>query len=283
MTDETALTFAPDACLYEGIVTHVRSGAVKHRLAYKVTSMLLPLDKLAEIDQRSRLFSVNRFNLISFHEADYIDPAFDGLQPYLEHLMDVSGEFPQENDRPIRFTALTFPRVLGRSFNPLTLFFCCDRENRLKAILYQVSNTFGERFHYIYALTNEESNLSQDQRLRHEGKKLFYVSPFMDIEGKYNFSIRLPHEKLSYQITLSGQQPSSVMASYTAQKRPFTTRNMLLTFARLMQSGWKILAAIHLEALKLWRKGAPFHKRPPMPSEPVSSLHRSRLGKGLHQ
>lgn len=283
MMNNEALTFAPDACLYEGIVSHVRSGAVEHRLAYRVTSMLLPLDKLDEINQRSRLFSVNHFNLISFHEADYIEPSFDSLQAYLEHLVDASGEFTEEANRPTRFTALTFPRVLGRSFNPLTLFFCCDQENHLKAILYQVSNTFGERFHYIYALTNEERNLSQGQRLRHEGKKIFYVSPFLDIEGKYNFSIRLPHEKLSYQITLSGQQPSSLMASFTAQKKAFTTRNLTLTFVRLIQSGWKILAAIHLEALKLWRKGAPFHKRPPVPSEQVSSLHRSRLGKGLHQ
>nr|WP_321456426.1 DUF1365 domain-containing protein [uncultured Cohaesibacter sp.] len=283
MNKEAPLTFSPETCLYEGIVTHVRSGEVDHRLAYKVTSLLLPLDALQQSDRQSRLFSINRFNLISFHEADYMEPSFETLQSYLDHLIDASGVFPEVSERPTRYTILAFPRVLGRTFNPLSIFFCCDRQNHLKAILYQVSNTFGQRYHYIYRLTSEESDLSHDARLRHEGKKIFYVSPFLDIEGKYSFSIRLPHEKLSYQIWLKGNQPSALMASFAAQKKAFTTRNLLLTFVRLMQSGWKILAAIHLEALKLWRKGAPFHKRPPVPSNTVSALHRSKLGKGLHQ
>ncbi|WP_319413502.1 DUF1365 domain-containing protein [uncultured Cohaesibacter sp.] len=283
MTNSAPSKFAPAPCLYEGVVTHIRSGALEHRLAYKVTSLLLPLDQLKQIDRISPLFSINRFNLISFHEADYIEPPFESLQGYLEHLIEQSGEFPMDGERPTRFVALTFPRLLGRAFNPLTIFFCCDSENHLRAILYQVSNTFGQRHHYIYRLANDESNLSQDARLRHEGKKIFYVSPFLDIAGEYSFSIRLPHEKLSYQIGLSGGQPSALMASFVAQKKPFNTRNLLLTFVRLVQSGWKILAAIHLEALKLWRKGAPFYKRPAAPSEPVSALHRSKFGKGLHQ
>ena len=283
MTENSPQRFAPDACLYQGIVTHVRRGAVEHRLAYKVTSLLLPLDDLEALSKRSWLFSVNHFNLISFHEADYIEPAFESLQSYLEHLIETSGVFANSAECPKKFTALTFPRVMGRTFNPLSIFFCCDDQDRLQAILYQVSNTFGQRYHYIYRLTPEEQDLSQDHRLRHEGEKTFYVSPFLDIEGQYNFSIRLPHEKLSYQITLSGQQPSSLMASFAAQRKQFSTRNLLLTFVRLLQSGWKILAAIHLEALKLWRKGAPFHKRPIAPVDAVSALHRSKLGKGLHQ
>ncbi|WP_319497739.1 DUF1365 domain-containing protein [uncultured Cohaesibacter sp.] len=283
MMAEQDLRFAPDVCLYEGLVTHVREGAVSHRLAYRVTSLLLPLDALGDADRRSALFSVNRFNLISFHETDHIEGPFDSLGDYVADLIANSGAFPDAAERPTRFSILAFPRVLGRAFNPLSIFFCCDDSDRLKAILYQVNNTFGERHHYLYRLTEEDASLSQSARLHHEGKKKFYVSPFLDIKGQYDFSIRLPHDKLSYQITLHGDQPSSLMASFAAKKMAFSTGNLLVTFVRLLQSGWKILAAIHLEALKLWRKGAPFHKRPPLPTDPVSALHRSVIGKGLHQ
>ncbi|WP_316860733.1 DUF1365 family protein [uncultured Cohaesibacter sp.] len=269
--------FAPRPCLYQGLVTHSRRGALEHRLAYRVTSLLLPLDSLEDARGRSALFSVNKFNLISFHEKDHMEEGFANLQDYLTHLLTISGEFQPGDQLPKRFSLLTFPRLLGHSFNPLTLVFCCDETDRLQAIIYQVSNTFGQRHHYIYRIPPEDADCAQKERLHHEGEKKFYVSPFLEIEGKYKFSIKLPHEKLSYSIQLIGKQPSTLVATFVARRRPLTTGNLLSTFVISLQSGWKILATIHIEAFRLWRKGAPFYRRPPKPEEKITALHRSNL------
>ena len=279
--DQKTSGFDPAPCLYSGLVTHQRKGAVHHALRYKVTSVLLPLHRMEEADRASRLFSVNRFNLVSFHEADHMDRGYPSLTGFVADMLRQSGQFAPEEPLPNRITLLAFPRVMGHAFNPLSIFFCCDEQGALQAILYQVRNTFGERHHYLYRLEPKTDATTGRGRLHHEGEKIFYVSPFLDMKGKYDFSISLPDKTLSYTIVMSGDQPSSLTASFVAKRLPISASSLLMVTGKLWQSGWKILTAIHFEALKLWVKGAPYHKRPPKPSHPVSNLTRQTVGKGM--
>lgn len=280
MSTSDHLHFTPDHCLYRGQVSHVRKGQADHRLVYKVASVMLPLDRLDEASKASPLFSVNRFNLFSFHEKDHMDAGHETAEAFVKSCLLKSGQFNKNEALPCKIAILAFPRFLGHAFNPLSIFFCCDEDYRLQAILYQVRNTFGQRHHYLYRVGNEDQTSDTQKRLCHGGDKQFYVSPFLDMDGHYEFVMRLPDETANYQITMSGNQPASLTASFVAKKEPLSTTNLLRLAGRLWQGGWKILAAIHVEALKLWVKGARFHKRPPLPAQPVTSLSTTRTGKG---
>ncbi|SNY94241.1 hypothetical protein SAMN04515647_4565 [Cohaesibacter sp. ES.047] len=272
--------FDPDPCLYDGKVVHARQGEVEHRLSYRVGALLLPLYKKQQAARMSRFFSVNRFNLMSFHESDHMDEGFETLEDFVTNRLEQSGQFGPGEPLPRRISILCFPRMLGHAFNPISILFCCDDANQPVAILYQVSNTFGERHHYLYRLDQEDTETAKGESFRHSGEKNFYVSPFLAMDGRYDFSIQLPDEKAIYRITMSGNQPSSLTASFAAQRLTLSNTNLLWLFGKLWQTGWKILVAIHLEALRLWLKGAPYHRRPPLPSRSVSTLSRPLDGKG---
>lgn len=278
-----SLHFSPDPCLYAGHVSHVRQGQADHKLVYQVASIMLPLHRMAEANKASPFFSVNRFNLFSFHEKDHRDDGFATLESFIHHCLRTSGQYAVDEPLPSRISLLAFPRFLGHAFNPLSIFYCCDEQDQLQAILYQVRNTFGQRHHYLYRLNREALRSEGDARLRHGGDKKFYVSPFLDMDGHYEFVMRLPDETASYQITMAGNQPASLTAAFSAKRQALTSGSLLRLAGKLWQGGWKILGAIHIEALKLWLKGARFHKRAPLPSHPVTALTPTPAGKGPTQ
>lgn len=280
MSNAHSLQFSPEPCLYRGHVSHVRQGQADHRLVYRVACLLLPLHRMDDAAKASPFFSINRFNLFSFHETDHMDEGFATLESFVLHCLRTSGQYELQEVLPTRISLLAFPRFLGHAFNPLSIFFCCDENDHLQAILYQVRNTFGQRHHYLYRVDQSSIETGPDSRLRHGGDKKFYVSPFLAMDGHYEFVMRLPDEKANYQITMSGNQPASLTASFAAKRQPLTTGTLLRLAGMLWQGGWKILAAIHFEALKLWLKGARFHKRPPLPSQPVTNLTPTPAGKG---
>ena len=129
------------SALYPGAVTHHRLRPKEHRLAYRIWSMLIDLDELDQLDRSLRFFSVNRFNLFSFHARDRGDRSGRDLKAQVEEAMRAGGVEPDGG--PIRL--LTMPRLLGYAFNPLSIYFCHRRDGEVAAILWEVDNTFGER------------------------------------------------------------------------------------------------------------------------------------------
>ena len=132
--------------LYQGAVTHKRLRPREHALRYRVFMLLLDLDELPDLFRRLRLLSRGRFGLMSFDAGDHGDRSGAPLRPQIEQRLAAAGI---EAGGPIRL--LCMPRVLGYGFNPLSLFFCHRRDGRLAAILYEVTNTFGERHAYLIA------------------------------------------------------------------------------------------------------------------------------------
>ena len=131
--------------LYRGRVVHQRLRPRRHRLGYRIFQMLLDLDELAALDAGLRLFGYNRPALVGFHDRDHGPGDGRPLRPYVEAELAKAGI--DLGGGPIRL--LCMPRVLGQVFNPLSLYFCCDRSGVLAAILYEVNNTFGERHSYL--------------------------------------------------------------------------------------------------------------------------------------
>lgn len=246
--------------IYFGSVFHRRLRPRRHELRYGVFYLLLDLDELAGLDKGSRLFSYNRFGLFSFHDRDH-GPGLDRpLRPWVEAQLLRAGVDLDGG----RILALTLPRVLGHVFNPLTIYFCHAADGRLAAAVYEVSNTFGDRHSYVVPVEEIEG-----QVVRHGCEKAFFVSPFIDVAGRYDFTLQLG-DRLSLSIRESDGDGALLSASFSGVAREFTDRTLCNAFLTHPLLTLKVVGGIHWEALRLWLKGVTLRKRPAPPASAVS-------------
>lgn len=257
LPDET-IKQAP-ACLYAGDVMHQRMKPVGHRFRYRVYSMLIDLDCLAEADRLSPLFSVNGRNLMSFHEADHLRGANQtSLRAHIDALLDEAGV-----DQPAaRIELACYPRIFGRVFNPLSVYYAYDGQERLLALVYEVRNTFGETHTYVCKV--EDGDMTP-AGIRQSRSKLFYVSPFVQMEARYNFRMNLPGAQLKWRILETDQSGPLLAATYNGCRRTMSTESILACLLQIPLLTWKIVGGIHYEALKLWLKGMRYVPRPAPP------------------
>jgi uncharacterized protein len=237
------------ATLYIGEVMHARLKPMGHRFSYRVMSLLIDLDRLAEADRQSPLFGVNRAALYSFHEADH--GARDGspLRAYAqrcaaEHGVDLTGG---------RVLLLCCPRLLGYTFNPRSVYFCYRASGELALLIYEVRNTFGEIHSYILPVKPGEISRAG---VRQQQDKLFYVSPFIEMAMCYHFRVRPPGEWVQLRILETDRDGPLLAATFSGRRRALRTGQLWRAFLALPLVTLKIMAAIHWEALRLWLKGA---------------------------
>jgi DUF1365 family protein len=255
----TALSDA--ASLYLGVVMHARLKPMGHRFSYRVMSLLIDLDRLGEADQQSALFGVNRAALYSFHEADHGPRDGSSLKAYAErcaaaHDVDLSGG---------RVELLCYPRLLGYGFNPLSVYFCYRACGELALVIYEVRNTFGEIHHYVLPVQPGELN---DAGLRQQHEKLFYVSPFLPMAMRYHFRLLPPSDTVKLRILESDRDGPLLAATFNGRRRALTSHALLRSFFALPLVSFKVMAAIHWEALRLWLKGARLVPRPDVAAKP---------------
>jgi len=251
------------SALYVGEVMHHRLGPQQHRFVYRVFSLWLDLSELPGLNRRLRLFSHNRFNLFGFHDRDHGPRDGGPLRPWLDARLAEAGI--DLDGGPVHL--LCFPRIFGYVFNPLAIWFCRHRDGRLRAILYEVSNTFGQHHCYLVPVTAEQSAAPV---LRQSCDKGFYVSPFLPLDGRYEFRMRQPGRDLSVAIRHDGSEGARLVAVQRGQRRPLADATLLRLFVTRPLMTFKVIAGIHWEALRLVLKGARFHRRPPPPDSAVT-------------
>lgn len=251
------------SCIYPGEVMHARLRPVGHRFAYRVASFLFDLDELADLDRSLRLFAWNRPGLVSFHDRDH--GARDGspLRPWAEARLAEAGV--DAGGGPIRI--LCFPRILGYVFNPLSVWLCHRPDGRLAAVIYEVSNTFGERHAYVAAVDGDHRGAHA-----HAGAKRMHVSPFIGMDATYRFRIRPPGERLSLAIRESDADGDLMVASLVGRRVPLDDRALARVLIGFPLLTLKVIGAIHWEALRLWSKRAPFHRKPAAPATGTTIL-----------
>jgi DUF1365 family protein len=249
----------PAAVLYFGKVMHARLRPVRHRFSYRVMSLLIDLDRLDEADRQSRLFAVNRAALFSFHEADHGERNGASLSNYARRLAAARGiAFPDG-----RIQLLCYPRLLGYVFNPLSIYFCYGASGELALVIYEVRNTFGEIHPYVLEvdLGRKDSDGGGDV-VRQSQTKQFYVSPFIGMDTRYHFRLAPPGETVKVRILQTNETGPVLAAGFSGCRRPLTSRLLLGAFLTMPLLTFKVVAAIHWEALRLWIKGAPLVPRP---------------------
>jgi len=242
------------AVLYSGAVMHHRMKPKVHRFSYKVFSVLLDLDRLKEASACSWLFSLNRFNLLSFHEKDHGKRDGSSLRRHIEDLLAKKGVAA-----PARILLLAYPRLFGYGFNPLSVYYAFNGENRLEAIVYEVRNTFGGIHTYVEPV---EPGQLTDGGIRQEQHKEFYVSPFLDMDQLYCFRMLPPGETVRVRILEKDRQGPILAATFSGDQKAFSTRTIVQECLRVPLLSFKVIGAIHWQAFKIWRKRVPFHPRP---------------------
>ena len=234
-----------ESCIYNGKVIHKRFKPKKHFFTYRVFSLLLDLDEIDNINNEISIFSYNKFNLISFYDKDHGARNNTPLKEWvIKNLKNLN-----ISNQNIKIKILCYPRILGYVFNPLSIFFVYNSKLSLIAILYEVKNTFGEQHTYIFKTNFEKTKIENDC------KKKFYVSPFMDLESKYQFRITNPGENLSVLIDQSDEGGKLLFASQDGKRSALNTKNLILSYIKHPLMTFKVISAIHFEALRLWFKG----------------------------
>lgn len=249
------------SAIYAGRVMHRRLRPRRHEFVYSGFWFVLDLDELDALSERSRWFSRNRFNLFSFHDADYGDKSGSDLRTQVERHMAKAGVAPDGG--PIRL--LTLPRILGYVFNPLSIYFIHGREGGLRAILWEVSNTFGARHSYVIPVREQAK-----PEVRQSCAKALHVSPFLDMDMAYDFRLIAPGKRMLVSIIGSDAHGAKLVAAMNGARELLDDAGLLRAFARVPFMTIKVIAAIHWEALKLWLKGVGFRTSPPLPAAPAT-------------
>jgi DUF1365 family protein len=230
------------SAIYTGTVIHTRLRPKRHRLSYRVFSLLLDLDELETL--RSKVLGVERAGLLGFRSKDH----GDGKTPLRQWAGQLLAEAGIDWDGG-RIELLCYPRMLGFVFNPLTVWFCRSRTGELRGILYEVHNTHGERHTYVLpaCLTNGE--------VRHEAPKTFFVSPFMPPECTYRFRIVPAADDVVVSIIERDGEGPLLAASFTGERQPLTDGALLGLLLGYPLMTLKVVVGIHWEAIKLLAKG----------------------------
>ncbi len=240
-----------NSCIYNGSVIHKRFKPKEHFFKYKVFSLLIDLSELNELNDKLKFFSINKFNLISFYEKDHGERDGSSLFSWVKFNLR-NNNIITEN---IKIKLLCYPRILGYVFNPLSIFFIYDKNENLISILYEVKNTFGEQHTYVFKIERE------NKLIKNNCSKKFHVSPFIEMNCDYFFTISNPGENLSVKINQYDQEGKILFASQDGRRFDLTSKNLMNSYIKHPLMTFKIISAIHFEAFKLWIKGIKFVKK----------------------
>lgn len=230
------------SALYECVVTHERFVPRPHRFRYRVFTFCLELDELDQVAGRIPFVSRNRFNLFSFHDRDHLDIA----AVLRQHGID---------EAPRRIQLVTNLRIAGYVFNPVSFYVCYGATDEPFAAVAEVNNTFGETKAYVLRRRDRSGAFVTTER------KEFYISPFVELDAELLIRIAPPAERLAFSVTDVKGDVAVLNAVMTGERFPLTAGRLAWFTVKYPLVTLKIIAAIHWEALRLWLKGIPFHRK----------------------
>lgn len=280
--------------LYECRVMHARFAPHSHRFSYRIFLMAVDLDEVASLPQRVGLFSFNRRNVYSFRDLDYLpidEPVFPppaatestasalgaaatgGPATSAPLLTAFPPTAPSQSSANLktrvlalaskhgtnltggRVILLTLPRVFGYLFNPVSFYFCYDRQGAPAAVIAEVTNTFREVKPYFLGAPARDARTGA---FRLRVPKHFYVSPFSDVDVAFDFNLRMPGDRLTLQIDDYTEGDRTLTTTLTGERRKLTTARLAWYTLKYPLITVRVIALIHWHALRLWMKRVPW-------------------------
>lgn len=264
-----------NSCLYKAKVMHHRLAPKQHRFHYNVFMFYLDLDEIDLLHKRLKWMSRNRFNLFNFRDKDHLQlpghnpAASNNIRSHIAAYLLQQGI----NIGNGRIMLLTNLCTLGYQFNPVSFYFCYGEDGQPLCSVVEVGNTFGEMKPYF---------LGRDAKtaigFKLNTAKYFYVSPFIDMDTNFDFDLPLPDEKLQLRIDdFDKQGDRFFISTLSGVRKPLTDANLLLYFISFPLITLKVIGLIHWQALKLWLKKLPYHKKDAHPDLQREVLRPYRL------
>lgn len=232
--------------MYTAKVMHHRLSPKKHSFWYRIYMFYIDLDEIDNLSKKLRWLSRNTFNLFSFRDKD--------------HLQQELGDYLKENGIEIgngKIMLLTNLSVLGYNFNPVSFYFCFNENHEPVCAVAEISNTYREMKLFFF---------SKDQLVGDSFKariqKLFYVSPFIDLDAFFDFNLAIPSEKLDIKIDdYDADGKRFFISVLTGERKQLTNTNMLWYFVSLPLIPLQVMGLIHWQAFKLWIKKIVYHPK----------------------
>ncbi len=236
---------------------HGRKGPVRNAFRYTVDYILLDPEK----SKGPRLFSRNRGNLMSLQDKDHGGAPGQGLGAEWARQVLVAHALPTD-----RLLLLAQPRLLGHVFNPVSFWLAYDHLGHLRAVIAEVSNTYGDRHSYL-CHREDRAPITREDTI--SAQKIFHVSPFQPVEGTYAFRFDIRPDRIGIWIDYTSAT-GGLFTNLIGPRAPLTNRGILASALRRPFGSRRVLALIHWQALKLALKRVKFNARPTPPKEDVS-------------
>jgi DUF1365 family protein len=231
--------------IYEGFVKHIRVKPVFHRLRYPLYFYCIDLEELPQMDKNLPLFGYNRLRPVSIHDVDYLDNVAGSIKDKLMPFLEQSGLA----DDVQRIYLITQPRYFASIFNPVSFYCCFDNNEKLKCVVTEVNNTFGER--HIYILKDAQ-NQADIYPAVFATDKTFHVSPFNNVSGSYEMSFSDIGDEIDIHVDLIRNDEKVFGAQLFGKARPVTTQEQLSLILRHPLTPRLTMARIYWEAAKLY-------------------------------
>lgn len=266
----------PIISLAHARIRHRRYTPKAHAFEYEMGYVLVNIDCIAEACERSPFWSYNRFNLISFYDADLLASSGQSVRSSLRNAIQQQLKQTISSTQPIY--ALTLPSYLGIAFNPVSFYWVYDEHQpTLKFIAAHITNTpWHERHLYCFQCEKSEPSFpSHEQQnapvYRFLLDKKFHVSPFMPMQLKYDWRFKLDqaddpsHSAIHMQLKQNGQLVFDATMQFTLQPLPTWKQNLFPVIYPMQTI--KIVWAIYWQALRLLLKRIPFFSHPAVSTE----------------
>lgn len=239
--------------IFSGHVEHARHRPARHRFRTPVTFYAFDLEELDRLDLEVKGFGFNRFAPVGLSETDYLEPGDmplrEKLAPWLAEL-----ELPEP---PTRILLVTSAKWWGRTFNPVSFYLLMNAEDGLLGLVAEVNNTFGDR--HIYPVRLEAAEGIEQG----EHDKQFHVSPFNDMEGRYQFTVRRTREDLYIGVDLYRNGKKILDAWIEGSGQPLTTKSLRHVNLRHPLRPWLTTPRIAWQAMFLkFKHKLPVFNRP---------------------
>ncbi|MBM3803373.1 MAG: DUF1365 domain-containing protein [Acidimicrobiia bacterium] len=241
-----------NSCLYECRLGHYRLKPKPYRFGFRHFMFYLDLDELPTLDQKLRLFKRNRAGLFSFFDADHLREKQGDVRKNLTAYLKRNGVELGYG----KVWLLTHTRMFGYVFNPVSFYFCFDERGEPLCAVPEVNNTFGEMKPFLLDRTTWKAG-SFRQRI----PKLFYVSPFMNLDVRFEFDLSIPQDTVSIQIEDFDAEERIFRASLHGVRRPLTDPRLAWYTLKYPCLTLRIVLAIHWHALRLVLRRVPFHRK----------------------
>ena len=246
-----------------GQVIHKRLRPTANAFNYPTYFLMLPMRSLHR--NGSGALAHNRRSALSFFDRDHGDGG-DNAVTWLDALLWREGVEDADGELWLH----TYPRVLGYTFKPVSFWYCHRQDGSLRAIVVEVNNTFGERHCYLLDAPDYGRELRAD--------KVFHVSPFCTLAGGYRFrflrsdqgGVQKTVARIDYHDSPDEQAGALLQTSVSGTLEPVTAASLRRSLWRYPAMTLGVMARIHWQAFKIWRKHVPFIRKPELPKNTVT-------------